>query len=318
VHEWTIAGHVPAVGHWNMVSPARISRAIAPALAMSLLLVGASCSGSGGGAAVAPASVEHYDTTVGDQVASLNSALEELAKAKAYKGLGSRVSAVEAAADQAATDLREIAPPAELATEHAQLVAALEAFHDDLGDLSSQVKAQALCTGSAVRARLGDADASAGLRGALTAVGGKLPGKEDALALPAAGQKPGQRPKNGEILRSGKLDGYGELTIKNGGSDAVVTLTKKKDPVVSVYIRGDKEATVKGVRDGSYTVFFTSGGRWDGKVRAFGRDCTFQRSEKKSEFETTDTSYTILTYTLYKVAGGNAPTKDVDPGDFPE
>ena len=140
----------------------------------------------------------------------------------------------------------------------------------------------------------------------------------NSLTLPAAGQKLGSRPANGKILRSGNLDGLGELIIMNGGSDAVVTLSKKSKPTVSVFVRKDKRATVKGVPDGSYTVFFTSGAGWDGKARAFGRNCTFQRSEKKSKFTTTATTYTVLTYTLYAVAGGNAPAKDVDPDDFPD
>ena len=114
------------------------------------------------------------------------------------------------------------------------------------------------------------------------------------------------------------------MIIKNGGSDAVVTLSKKGKTTASVFVRKDKQATVTGVPDGSYTVFFTSGAGWDGKVRAFGRSCSFQRSEKKSKFVTTAPtltkagSRTVFTYTLYAVVGGNAPTKDVDPGDFPD
>ena len=289
------------------------------AVTLSVLLLGAS-SGSDGenSAAPPPLSLQQYDTTLAGAVDPLQTALKGLAAAKAYKGLEGRVGAVETAADQAVTELTDITPPDELAAEHAQLVTALEAFHDEVGGLSSQVDDRALCTGSAVRAGLGNAKGTSGLHDALVAVSGKLPGDPTALTLPVAGQKPGSRPANGKILRSGNLDGHGELIIKNGGSDAVVTLSKKNKPTVSVFVRKDKQATVKGVPDGSYTVFFTSGAGWDGKARAFGRNCTFQRSENKSDFTTTATTYTILTYTLYAVAGGNAPTKDVDPDDFPD
>lgn len=262
-------------------------------------------------------SVQQYDTTLAETVDPLETALKGLAKAKAYTGLAGRVTDVETAADQAVTELMEITPPAELAAKHSQLVTALEAFHDDLGGLSSQVDDRALCTGSAVQARLGDANGTSVLRDALAAVSVKLPHDRHTLTLPAAGQKPGARPANGQLLRAGQLDGRGEMTIKNGGADAVVTLSEGTTPGMSVFVRKDEQTTVTGLRDGVYTVFFTSGARWDGKARAFGRNCTFQRSERQSTFSTTATTYTVLTYTLYAVVGGNAPTKDVDPGDFP-
>ena len=295
------------------------------AVALSGLMLGA-CSGSGGGEPEAPPpiSLQQYETTLAGAVDPLQEALKGLAAAKAYKGLEGRVKAVEDAGDQAVTELTDITPPVKLAPQHAQLVTALEAFHEELGGLTSQVDERALCTGSAVRTGLGNATATAGLHDALVAVSGELPGDPPPLTLPAAGQKLGARPENGKILRGSKLDGEGELIIKNGGSDAVVTLSKKGKTTASVFVRKDKQATVTGVPDGSYTVFFTSGAGWDGKVRAFGRSCSFQRSEKKSKFVTTAPtltkagSRTVFTYTLYAVVGGNAPTKDVDPGDFPD
>lgn len=287
-------------------------------MTIGALMVGACSGGDGGGVAPQPLSVQQYDTTLAGTVDPLETALEGLAKAKAYDGLAGRVTAVETAADQAVTELTEITPPAELATKHSQLVTALEAFHDDLGGLSSQVDDRALCTGSAVQAGLGNANGTSGLRDALAAVSAKLPDDRHTLTLPAAGQKPGARPANGQLLRAGNLDGRGELTIKNGGADAVMTLSEGDKPAMSVFVRKDEETTVKGLRDGLYTVFFTSGARWDPKARAFGRSCTFQRSEKQTTFSTTATSYSHLTYTLYAVVGGNAPTKEVDPADFPD
>jgi hypothetical protein len=280
---------------------------------LSALIVGA-CSGGD----PQRLSVQQYDTTLAGTVDPLETALKALASAKAYEGLADRVTAVETAADQAVTELTEITPPAELATKHSQLITALEAFHDDLGGLSSQVDDRALCTGSAVRAELGNANGTSGLRDALAAVSVKLPDDRHTITLPAAGQKPGTRPANGQLLRAGHLDGRGELTIKNGGADAVVTLSEGRKPGMSVFVRNDKQTTVRGLRDGLYTVYFTSGTRWDGKARAFGRNCTFQRLEKQSTFSTTASSYTVLSFTLYPVVGGNAPTKDVDPDDFPD
>jgi hypothetical protein len=305
----------------------------------SVLLVGA-CSGESGNGgdtsqsqAPAPAqsqtpspkpvSVEKYGTTLTGTVDSLQSALNRLGRAKAYKGLQGRVTDVESAAAKAAAELSQITPPAELAEGHSKLVSALEAFHGELGDLSSQVGDRALCTGSAVRAGLGDADATAALRDAVATVSAKLPDDRPTLKLPAAGQKWDSRPPNGKLIRAGDLDGRGELTIDNGGSnDTLVTLSKGRKPAVAVYVRKSKEDTVKGVPDGSYTVFFTGGADWDRKARAFGRNCAFQRFEDRLTFRTTRTGtqvfYQTYKITLQAVAGGNARTSEVDPNDFPD
>jgi hypothetical protein len=307
---------------------------------LSVLLVGACSgeSGNGGGTAQSqtpppttqsptpppkPISIQEYGARLAAAIKALESALKDLAEAKAYKGLDRRVTAVETAAAKAVTALSPITPPIELAQEHSQLVTALRAFREELGGLSSKVGDRALCTGSAVRAGLGNANGTSALRDALAAVYAKLPGDPPALKLPAAGQKGDARPSNGKPLRTDNRDGRGELTINNGGSaDAVVTLSKGRKAAVSVYVRKNKKHTVKGVPDGTYTVFFTGGGAWDDTARGFGRDCAFQRFEKPMEFRTTRTATQIgfsrWSITLQRVVGGTARTSDVDPNDFPE
>ena len=261
----------------------------------SVLLVSACSgdSGNGGGTVQSQTpppkaiSVKEYGATLARAIDPLGSALKRLAEAKAYKGLNGRVTAVETAAAEAVTALSPITPPAELAQEHSQLVSALRAFHDELSGLSSRVGDRALCTGSAVRAGLGNADGTSAVRDALAAVYAKLPGDPPALKLPPTGQKGGARPSNGKLIRAGNGDGRGELTIDNGGSaDAVVTLSKGRKAAVSVYVRKNKKHTVKGVPDGTYTVFFTGGSAWDDTARGFGRNCAFQRFEDPLRFRT--------------------------------
>jgi hypothetical protein len=302
------------------------------AVTLSVLLVGACSPESGNSAGPAqsqtpspkPVSVQEYSTTLAGAVDPLESAMKGLTKAKGYKGLESRVAAVETAAAQAVTELSQVTPPAELAGRHSQLVTALQAFHGELGNVSSQVGDHALCTGSAVRAGLGDADGTSALRDALAAVSAKLPNDRPALTLPSAGQKGGSRPPNGKLIRAGNSGGRSELTIENGGStDAVVTLSKGRRPVISVYVRKDKTYTVKNVPDGSYPVFFTGGSGWDGTARAFGRDCVFSRFEDPLEFRTTRDDaggiyWQNFTITLQPVVGGTARTEDVNPDDFPD
>lgn len=179
-----------------------------------------------------------------------------------------------------------------------------------------------LCTGPAVWASLGNAGGTTAVRDAMAALSAKLPDEPPALKLPPADQKGDSRPPNGKFLRAGQRDGGGELTVDNGGSaDAVVTLSKGSKPAFSVYVRKGKKYTMKGVPDGSYTLFFTGGADWDGQARAFGRTCAFQRFEDPLKFRTTRTAsqvfYQTYSITLQPVAGGTAQTDDVDPNDFP-
>jgi len=261
-------------------------------------------------------SAQEYATTLDGAIQPLDSALKALAKASAYKGLEGRVTAVEKAADQAVTELTEITPPAEVAAEHSQLLTALEGFQEEVAKVSAQVHDRALCTGWATRRGLGNADQTSALRGALAAVSDKLPDGPYTLTLPPAGQKPGPRLRNGELIRAGNLDGQGQLTIKSGGSDSVLTLSEGGKAAASVFVRKGKQATVKGVPDGSYTVFFTGGSLWDGKARAFGRNCAFQRFDDRLKFAYPAKPGYIIT--LKVAVGGNASTKDVDPDDFPD
>ena len=135
-----------------------------------------------------------------------------------------------------------------------------------------------------VRAGLGDADGTAALRDALSAVYAKLPGDRVTLTLPSAGQKNGARPSNGKLIRARNRGGRGELTIDNGGSgDAVMALSRGGKTAVSVYVHKGKKYTVNGAPDGTYTVFFTGGTERDDKARGFGRDCAWRCPQTTSK-----------------------------------
>ena len=101
-----------------------------------------------------------------------------------------------------------------------------------------------------------------------------------------------------------------------------MSLSRKGQTTISVYVRKGKDHTVKGVPDGTYTVFFTGGSGWDDDARGFGRDCAFQKFEDPLPFKTTRTSTQVLwknwKVSLQKVIGGTARTNDVDPDDFPD
>ena len=49
----------------------------------------------------------------------------------------------------------------------------------------------------------------------------------------------------------------------------------------------------------------------------FTRDASYWRFDNHLHYVTTAQTYTIYTVTLYVVNGGNAPTTQIDPSDFP-
>ncbi|MGH3802232.1 MAG: hypothetical protein ACRDTD_19265 [Pseudonocardiaceae bacterium] len=131
-----------------------------------------------------------------------------------------------------------------------------------------------------------------------------------------------RRLDNGQFVRAGNRTGRGELTIGNGSDqDAVVSLARNKSPAFSVYVRNGSKYTVKGIRDGTYEVFFTTGADWDPQNRTFTRDRTLQRFDDTLNFTTTETSteirWSTWTITLHSVPGGTANTSKVNPNDFP-
>ena len=299
-------------------------------LVLSVLLVGA-CSAESGtagrnGEGTAQSQtpppkalqVQEYATTLAEALDPLESALKGLAKAKAYKGLNGRVTSVETAADQAVTELSQITPPAELAAEHSQLVKALKAFHGELGDVGSQVGDRALCTGSAVRAGLGDADGTSALRDALAAVSAKLP--EDPARPDVAGGRSERRlasaerqaPPRRQPGRT-KCTHHRQWRFQRRRGDP---LQGKQAGHLGLRSQG-QDNHGEDVPNGSYSVFFTFGAAWDASARAFGRNCAFQRFRPGGEDQLTFQNQGWV-ITLQRVAGGNSPTDDVDPNDFPD
>lgn len=300
------------------------------ALTAGALVLGACASGPGNHGATAaprsptpqPVSVQQYRTALTNALRPLDSALRKLNTTRTYKGLTTRADAVEKAAAQAAASLGRITPPPAVAAEHPRLVSALRQFDGDAGDVSGQVGDQGLCTGPAVGTGLGRGPGTAALRDALARLSAGLPGGRPPLTLPDARATSTARPPNGHFVRSGSRGGRGTLTVDNGGSvDAVVTLVRGGKPAVSVYVRESKTYTVTGVTDGSYEIFFTGGTGWDGRARAFGRNCTFQRFDDPLRFRTvrtaTEIRWSTWKITLEPVPGGNASTSDVAPGEFP-
>lgn len=120
------------------------------------------------------------------------------------------------------------------------------------------------------------------------------------------------------MLHDALSGGEGHLKVKNGTTrDAVVTLVKGKKKALSFYIRAKSTATLKGIQDGTYRVFYTSGYGFSTSKGRFTRAAVYRRFDDRLKYTTSSTSATIWTLTLKPAIGGNATTSGVDPKDFP-
>ncbi len=108
--------------------------------------------------------------------------------------------------------------------------------------------------------------------------------------------------------------------VENGQDyDAVVAMTALDNaPVFAVYIQMQQSYTVKGIRDGTYRVYFSQGEDWDSALAKFTRNARLVRFQDTFPYVTTATQYRIWRITLYKVAGGTGTTETLGPAQFPD
>ncbi len=126
------------------------------------------------------------------------------------------------------------------------------------------------------------------------------------------------RPHSGTILYAGISGGLGRLTIENRpGQDGVVVLVRGRSKAIGVYVRARSRTTVGDIKDGTYTIYFTTGSRFSVCKGRFTRGATYWRFNDRLRFVTTPQGYTVWTVTLYAVSGGNAPATQINPSDFP-
>jgi hypothetical protein len=128
---------------------------------------------------------------------------------------------------------------------------------------------------------------------------------------------PALRLKSGSVLARKGGSGLGELTISNGNPREGVVKLVAGAKRMSIYIGRKATATITGIPDGTFEVYFASGVSWDGKRNTFSRNCGFTRFDDKMKFTSGGGQYTTYRITLNAIAGGNASTRTIDPDDFP-
>lgn len=246
-------------------------------------------------------------------------AISAMAGARGVKALDQRVARAEEALSGAAEALGALAPPDAVRAQHEAYVTSLRDFATALSSTEGKVGARDLCTSSSVLADLDDQLAALDKAGEALQSAGDYPA--DVVDV-KAGRKQTRRLGNGSFIRKGTLNGRSSLEIDNGAPrDAVVSVMRGGSKAFSVYVRKKAKFKVRGVRDGNYKIYFTHGVDWDGKSKAFTRECSFEQFQKTVKFKTTFTATQIRWHdwriTLHTISGGNARTAPVDPDDFP-
>lgn len=267
---------------------------------------------------IPPISPQQYQALLTETDQVLKAGFDTLAKAK-------NPVAVNAAAGELATmaggqrrKLGEVVPPPTVAIAHASLVTALDDFAATLIDTGAAARSGRVCLGPAAVAQVSRELATARLRSAAQALATADPTQAYQVGsfVPKVTKDTDRRLGNGSYLKRTR-GGLGQLKIENGSTDTVVSIVRGKTTVTRVYVRAKATVTVRGVRDGTYHIYMTSGKDWDDRFKAFSRDCQFERFDDSLKFTTTSRTYTIWTISLRPVPGGNAHISPVDPDGFP-
>jgi hypothetical protein len=125
------------------------------------------------------------------------------------------------------------------------------------------------------------------------------------------------RPHSGKILYAGIKGGLGRLTIKNRLSrDSVIVLVRGRSKAIGVYVRAHASATVRNIKSGTYTIYFTTGSRFRACTGRFTRGASYSRVKQRLPFASPP-HFTVATLILFAASGGNAPTTPISPPAFP-
>ncbi|GAA3139046.1 hypothetical protein GCM10010466_32720 [Planomonospora alba] len=277
---------------------------------------------SGGAAGTTPSpaalTAEAYRAELNKARGPVRDELRKLSRTGGFKGLDKRIGRTATAVRDAVARLETLTPPPEVALQHATYLDALRMFGAAFDGARQDVRAQEACTGPAVLTRLDRAGDLADMKEAAAGLAGY---PADVVPVKAAKQKTRRLP-NGRIIQSESRTGRGSLKVHNGGTrDAVVVVMRGKRKAVTFYVRKKSRATVPGVRDGSYKIFYTTGTDWDSGARAFSRSCGFTEFGKSVRFKTTYSGgyvrWNNWTLTLHAVKNGTVRSKPVDPDKFP-
>ncbi|MFB9234090.1 hypothetical protein ACFFWC_00840 [Plantactinospora siamensis] len=267
----------------------------------------------------APVTPEQYQATLTGFDSAMAAAFRSLAAAKNPHAVTLATAGISKTITEQRATLADLTPPATAASAHADLLGGLLELSSALAVAGSVADSWEVCVGPAATAQLSRDAAVERLRGAFRTLASADPAHPYRVGafIPAKTEDANRRLSTGSYLKRTQ-GGLGRLKIENNGTvDTVFSVVRGKTVVDRIYVRSKSTATVRGIPDGTYQVYFVSGIDWDSRFKAFGRDCGFERFDSTYKFTTTSRSYTEWTLSLLAGNGGNASSSDVDPDQFP-
>ncbi|MFD7579815.1 hypothetical protein [Kitasatospora sp. NPDC059817] len=257
-----------------------------------------------------------YGPVLGTTIDPVNTALGQVAGAKTLGDLDGVLGGIATSARTAGRSLGLADEPAAVTTAQTELVRALTSLATDATKVRGDIKSRGVCAVGSAQAELGASEGLAAVSAALAKMAAA--GYPTTFAVPQTPKQQSRSLDNGTLVREGRLRGEGVFKVDNGGrGDAVVSLALNGKSVHSVYVAKGQKASIEGVEDGTYEVYFAGGVDWDSDTKAFTQSCRFTKFQDTLAFETgrTATSWSI---TLQPTVGGNAKTDEVDENSFPQ
>ena len=300
--------------------------------ALLVVLTGCTSSGAAPGSVAAPpaspmpspATPDGYQALLSQTNAQLSAALAAVGRAPTLAVLDQSVLSAAGVASAASERLTSSGPvPATVSGDNTALAIGLRQFGRELAYLSQQIDLHAICAGPVALTAISTAPSMPGLRAVATSLGtirGDRPAYRWGGALPAAANSVEHRLRSGQILvdRRAGAAGDGVLKVRDQGTkDGVVLLAKGGALVVSMAVNAGQSATLNGVPDGDYDLFYTVGRDWNGPLATFSRHCEFHRFTTPTSFSTSavpgGSAYTVQSIVLDTGTDGTNPDSPADP-----
>ncbi len=123
-----------------------------------------------------------------------------------------------------------------------------------------------------------------------------------------------ERPSNGTMLVRDSGGGKGILRISNHQTaDMVVILVDPDEPekgLMAAYVHAENSYTMRGIRDGNYLIYYSSGENWDAHSKRFTYNTSYRRFEDIIDFETSYVNEGYY-YGTWEIKLGSAEDKGV-------
>jgi hypothetical protein len=265
-----------------------------------------------------------YQDMLNQTDTELSGALTAVGQAPSLDVLDQAVLSAAGVASAASERLTTSGPvPASVSGDNAALAAGLRQFGRELAYLSQQIDLHAICAGPVALTAISTAPSMPNLRTVAASLGtlrSDRPSFRWGSALPVEKNSVENRPRNGAVLvdRRAGVTGDGELQVRdNGTKDGVVLLARGGSVLVSMAVDAGRSATLTGVPDGDYDVFYTIGRDWNAPLATFSRHCEFHRFTTPTTFSTKPvpggSSYTVQSIVLNTGTDSTGPDSSVDP-----